>query len=93
MLQAKLLVSGRVQAVGYRSFVSAIAKAMGITGYAKNLENGGVEILCECESESSLESFIGKISPKRDYGLSVESISVLEKREVKNRTRNNFSSY
>ena len=43
--QAKrFFVSGRVQGVGYRYFVIDAAEQMGITGYAKNLGDGRVEV-------------------------------------------------
>ena len=37
-------VSGTVQGVGFRYFASRIARQLGVTGYAKNLRNGGVEV-------------------------------------------------
>ncbi len=40
----RYLVRGRVQGVGYRYFVEKIAAELGITGYAKNLEDGSVEV-------------------------------------------------
>ena len=40
----RYLVRGRVQGVGYRYFVERVAAELGLTGYAKNLENGSVEV-------------------------------------------------
>jgi acylphosphatase len=37
-------VRGRVQGVGYRYFVESIAGELGLTGYARNLEDGRVEV-------------------------------------------------
>jgi acylphosphatase len=37
-------VRGRVQGVGYRWFVQSAAAALGLTGYAKNLDDGRVEV-------------------------------------------------
>jgi acylphosphatase len=37
-------VSGTVQGVGFRYFASRIARQLGVTGYAKNLRDGGVEV-------------------------------------------------
>lgn len=37
-------VSGRVQGVGFRYFASRVARKLGITGYAKNLRDGNVEV-------------------------------------------------
>ncbi len=37
-------VRGRVQGVGYRYFAQATAVALGLTGYARNLDDGRVEV-------------------------------------------------
>ena len=43
--QAKrFFVSGRVQGVGYRYFAADAAEKIGVTGYAKNLADGRVEV-------------------------------------------------
>jgi acylphosphatase len=44
-LQAKLYrVSGTVQGVGFRFFVSRVARQLGFRGYTKNLRDGRVEV-------------------------------------------------
>ena len=43
----RLLVSGRVQGVSYRSYVRRLATELGITGWVLNLEDGRVEIAAE----------------------------------------------
>jgi acylphosphatase len=40
----RLVISGRVQGVGYRAFAQYAARAVGATGWAKNLANGDVEV-------------------------------------------------
>ena len=43
--QAKrFFVSGRVQGVGYRYFAISAAEQIGVTGYARNLADGRVEV-------------------------------------------------
>ena len=37
-------ISGTVQGVGFRYFASRTARQLGITGYAKNLRDGRVEV-------------------------------------------------
>jgi len=37
-------VSGTVQGVGFRYFASRVARQLGLTGYAKNLRDGSVEV-------------------------------------------------
>jgi acylphosphatase len=38
------LVRGRVQGVGYRYFAQRAAAGLGLTGYARNLDDGRVEV-------------------------------------------------
>lgn len=40
----RFFVSGKVQGVGYRYFAMGTAEQMGITGYARNLGDGRVEV-------------------------------------------------
>ncbi len=55
----KIVVSGRVQGVGYRYFIARFADSLGITGYARNLFSGEVEISAEGRHEF-LEALIEK---------------------------------
>ena len=43
------VVSGRVQGVFFRAFVSRRAKELGLTGYARNIPGGAVEVQAEGE--------------------------------------------
>jgi len=76
MIQKKLIVKGeRVQGVNYREKACVIARRMGIKGITKNLDNGTVEILCECKDEKHLNEFINKLKIKGKY----ENDPVVEK--------------
>ena len=44
MVARRYFVRGRVQGVGYRYFVERAAAELGLTGYAKNLDDGRVEV-------------------------------------------------
>ena len=44
---AEIFVSGRVQGVGYRFFVEALALEFGLEGFCRNLSDGRVEIKVE----------------------------------------------
>ena len=39
----RFVISGNVQGVGYRAFARQAARAIGATGWARNLANGDVE--------------------------------------------------
>ena len=41
------IVTGRVQGVFFRAFVQTHAKALGLTGYVRNLKSGAVEVMVE----------------------------------------------
>jgi acylphosphatase len=47
MRTVHILVSGRVQGVFYRKSMHSVAKELGISGYAKNLPTGKVEMVAQ----------------------------------------------
>jgi acylphosphatase len=52
-MTARFVVSGMVQGVGFRWYVARHARAIGLTGYARNLPDGSVEVVVD-GPESSL---------------------------------------
>jgi acylphosphatase len=60
MENLEIIVSGRVQGVGYRFFVSRIANVHKITGCVKNLDNGKVKITATADNEN-MASFIAEL--------------------------------
>jgi acylphosphatase len=54
------IVYGLVQGVNYRYFVQRNAEAIGLTGYAKNLDDGSVEVFAEGEKRA-LAQLIAKL--------------------------------
>ena len=54
-------VSGRVQGVWYRGFVKNQALAHRLTGWAKNLDDGRVEILL-CGEQAAVEAVVESLS-------------------------------
>jgi len=53
----RIVLSGRVQGVGYRYYVQDRAQVLGIRGFAKNTDDYKVEVVCQGEQEK-LENFI-----------------------------------
>jgi acylphosphatase len=51
----RLLVSGRVHQVGYRDWTIRNARALGITGWVRNLRDGRVEILAQGDEAALTE--------------------------------------
>lgn len=70
-LTVKIQVSGRVQGVYFRRFTKNKAKALGIAGTVKNMEDGRVEIIAQAERDI-LQPFIqwchkGPITARVDH--------------------------
>jgi acylphosphatase len=55
--RVELRIIGQVQGVFYRASARAQARALGLTGYARNLDDGAVEVVAEGDEES-LEQFV-----------------------------------
>lgn len=51
MTKRRLVVTGRVQGVGYRDWVTKEARRMGLTGWVRNRRNGSVEIVADGDAE------------------------------------------
>jgi acylphosphatase len=51
MVRARLLISGIVQGVGYRWSCNREAKAIGLTGWVRNLPDGRVEAVLQGNRE------------------------------------------
>lgn len=61
MLAAKrFLVHGRVQGVGYRAFAQHEATRLGLSGYARNLADGRVEVYA-AGNPISLGDFLARL--------------------------------
>ena len=72
-----LIVSGRVQGVFFRANVKNKAIELNLNGYAKNLENGNVEVVAEGD-ENKINELIEFI--KQGPGIAkVENIKIKHK--------------
>jgi acylphosphatase len=59
-VRVHIVVTGRVQGVGFRYFTAARARALGLTGTVSNLPNGQVAITAGGD-RAMLEALIGAI--------------------------------
>ena len=55
-----VVISGRVQGVGFRWFTEKEARARDVCGYVRNLPDGRVEVFAQGD-ESTLASFCGRL--------------------------------
>jgi acylphosphatase len=52
IVRVRIVVSGRVQGVGFRWATVSEARRLGLAGWARNLPDGGVEIVAEGEADA-----------------------------------------
>ena len=57
MVRVVLKISGRVQGVGFRWAAQDEATRLGITGWVRNSDDGGVEVVAEGD-EAQIERFV-----------------------------------
>jgi acylphosphatase len=55
IIRTHLIISGKVQGVGYRYYTAQQAKKLGITGWVKNLPDGRVEAIFEGTQQTITE--------------------------------------
>ena len=76
MTQARFIVTGRVQGVGFRAATRNQAIRLGLTGIARNLANGSVEVLAigEAAALDALEAWLQRGPPlaKVDHVIRAE---------------------
>jgi acylphosphatase len=78
-------VTGRVQGVGYRYFVMREADALGVTGFARNLPDGSVEVVAEGD-DGVLADFEGRLRK----GPSFASVSNVDRAAIAPRGDSGF---
>lgn len=55
----RLMIAGRVQAVGFRDFAMREARALGLKGWVRNRSDGTVEAVVS-GSDEKVKAFVGK---------------------------------
>jgi len=68
----RLVVTGRVQGVGFRPFVYRLARSMGLRGYVKNVGDGTVEIVID----RNPREFITRLKGEKPEKAIIEKIFV-----------------
>ncbi len=81
MIQAEIIVKGRVQKAGYRDFVDEKAFKYNLKGSVENLEDKTVKIECE-GPEEDIERFVKDIRIQK-YPIHVEDIEVNYHQDIK----------
>lgn len=69
-----VVVSGRVQGVGYRAFAARAARGLGLVGYVRNTPHGAVETQARGAPES-VESYLAALR-SGPPAASVEDLAV-----------------
>lgn len=69
----QLMVSGKVQGVGYRDWVVREAKRLGVTGWVRNRKDGRVEILA-----SGADEAVGALIDACREGPSMANVAQVE---------------
>lgn len=74
MSAARIVVTGRVQGVGFRQFVASIAIQFGIVGSVWNRKDGAVECVAQAPEAETLDDFVRQIwsGPGRVDSVEVE---------------------
>ncbi|MDZ7758492.1 MAG: acylphosphatase [Rhodohalobacter sp.] len=86
--EMKLMISGRVQGVGFRHYTRTNAGELGIKGWVRNLDNGDVEALLQGPEEKlnlMLEKLKSGPMPAR-----VDNIDIVEEKESPEKEEKTF---
>ena len=78
-------VRGRVQGVGYRNFAQRSAQALGLTGYARNLDDGCVEVYAAGPADK-----IAELTPLLHRGPRWADVRGVEEQEAAVQTSASF---
>jgi acylphosphatase len=76
-----VLLSGRVQGVGFRYFVESIAGKYDICGYVRNTYNNKVEVICQGKEED-VKQFIEEIKRGPTFSV-VNDVKIEEIKDSK----------
>ncbi len=73
----RYFVRGRVQGVGFRWFVQSLARALGLRGWTRNLDDGSVEVYAVGTADQHTE-----LEKRLWEGPSMASVYAVEQQEA-----------
>jgi acylphosphatase len=77
MIARRYLVSGTVQGVGFRWFAARTARGLGLSGFARNLEDGRVEVVA-----SGTEAAVAELAAALAKGPPAAAVTSVEASEM-----------
>ena len=74
--RTRIIINGKVQMVGFRTFIKNSADSLNIKGFAENLPDGTVKIVCEGE-KAKITDFISYIKQESPSFAVIDDINVV----------------
>jgi len=74
MRRANIGIKGNVQMAGFRTFIENIADSLNVTGFAENVEDGSVKVVCEGE-EGGINELIDSIKENTPSFASIKEVN------------------
>jgi acylphosphatase len=74
--RAEIILKGKVQMVGFRTFIKNSADSLNIKGFAENLPDGTVKIVCEGE-KAKITDFMSYIKQESPSFAAIDDINVV----------------
>lgn len=74
-MRAIILVSGKVQGIGFRNFIRVTGKYGNLKGLVRNLRSGKVEIFAEGE-EKDIHNLVSNIKATKHPGAQIENVEL-----------------
>lgn len=73
----ELIISGRVQGVGYRNYANKLANKFNIFGTVRNLSNGDVKVIVQT-TEIILDKYVKSLKRPQHPFMRIDDISIRE---------------
>ena len=73
--RANIMIKGDVQMAGFRTFINNAADSLNVKGFADNLEDGSVKVVCEGKEEG-INEFVNSIKENPPSFARIEEMNV-----------------